>query len=82
MGYSFEVLVSDVDESFDNSIDVYTVAPLLARRKARHLMKNLQEKALLICCDTVVIFENENPRKTQRQKRGIRYNISFIWKQT
>ena len=26
MGYSFEVLVSDVDESFDNSIDVYTVA--------------------------------------------------------
>ena len=78
MGYSFEVLVSDVDESFDNSIDVYTVAPLLARRKARHLMKNLQEKALLICCDTVVIFENEILGKPKDKKRGIRYNISFI----
>ena len=70
MGYSFEVLVSDVDESFDKSIDVYTVAPLLARRKARHLMKNLQEKALLICCDTVVIFENEILGKPKDKKEA------------
>ena len=70
MGYSFEVLVSDVDESFDNSIDVYKVAPLLARRKAKYLMKNLQEKALLICCDTVVIFGNEILGKPKDKKEA------------
>ena len=58
MGYSFDVQVSNTDESFDPSMDVYTIAPFLARQKANSLIQNIHGADVLICCDTVVIFQN------------------------
>lgn len=58
MGYSFEVLVSNTDESFDSKMDVYKVAPFLANKKAKSLLDKIEENDVLLCCDTVVIFEN------------------------
>ena len=67
MGYTFDVLISHTDESFDSSMDVYHVAPFLAHKKAKSLSGRLQEEDVLICCDTVVIFQNSilgKPRNT------------------
>lgn len=58
MGYSFEVQVSNADESFDSSMDVYKIAPFLARQKASSLIQSIRGNDVLICCDTVVIFQN------------------------
>jgi septum formation protein len=58
MGYSFEVLVSNTDESFDSKMDVDKVAPFLANKKAKSLLNKIDENDVLICCDTVVIFQN------------------------
>jgi septum formation protein len=58
MGYSFEVLVSNTDESFDTKMDVYKVAPFLANKKAKSLVDKIEENDVLLCCDTVVIFKN------------------------
>ena len=58
MGYSFEVLVSNTDESFDSKMDVYNVAPFLANKKAKSLVGKIEGNDVLLCCDTVVIFQN------------------------
>ena len=58
MGYSFEVLVSNTDQSFDSKMDVYKVAPFLANKKAKSLVDKIEENDVLLCCDTVVIFKN------------------------
>lgn len=55
MGYSFQVIISNVDESFDPNMNVYEVAPYLARLKADSLLHEMNPNQLLICCDTVVI---------------------------
>ena len=67
MGYTFDVLISHTDESFDPSMDVYDVAPFLAHKKAKSLSSTIQENDVLICCDTVVVFQNSilgKPRNT------------------
>ena len=38
-------------------MNVYKVAPHLARVKAESLIQNLAPETVLICCDTVVIYE-------------------------
>ncbi|MBO5286970.1 MAG: septum formation protein Maf [Clostridia bacterium] len=53
----FCVRVSDADESYDDSIPLSEVPRLLAKRKAEAL--ELEGDELLICCDTVVILENQ-----------------------
>ena len=55
MGYSFHVLISNAEESFDSKMNIYEVAPYLARLKADSLLDQLSPNQLLICCDTVVI---------------------------
>lgn len=67
MGYSFEVIISHADESFDSKMNVYDVAPYLANKKAKSLLNKIEENDVLICCDTVVIFQNSilgKPRNT------------------
>jgi septum formation protein len=58
MGYPFTVLISHADESYDSEMNVYEVAPYLARVKAHALLGKIKPNEVLICCDTVVI-QNE-----------------------
>ncbi len=74
MGYSFDVQVSNTDESFDPSMGVYTIAPFLARQKANSLIQNIHGADVLICCDTVVIFQNTilgKPKDSQEAYKTI-----------
>ncbi len=54
---NFEVIHKDVDESFDLSEDVNKVPILLAEKKFKSIISDLQKHDLLITADTVVIKE-------------------------
>lgn len=74
MGYCFDIQASNVNEEFDPKMDVYSVAPYLARLKANSLVQNLNPGDILICCDTVVIFQNSilgKPKDIQEAYRTI-----------
>jgi septum formation protein len=54
----FEVLVSDVDESFDAETDVFQVPEMLAIRKAHAIQEKFHIKnRWILTADTVVILE-------------------------
>lgn len=57
MGLTFEVRVSDVDESIDPSWPLKEVAQRLAVRKAEALMETAASNELVITADTVVHVE-------------------------
>ncbi len=57
MGLTFEVRVSDVDESIDPSWPLTEVAQRLAERKAAALMETAEMNELVITADTVVHVE-------------------------
>lgn len=59
MGLSFEVRVSDVDESIDPSWKVTEVAERLAERKAEALVLHAEANELVITADTVVHVEGK-----------------------
>ncbi len=54
-GYSFDVLVSDLDEHTIRTSDPYELPLRLSEAKAKDLLPKIQEPALLITCDTIVV---------------------------
>lgn len=59
MGLTFEVRVSDVDESIDPSWPLTEVAQRLAERKAEALLETATANELVITADTVVHVEGQ-----------------------
>ena len=59
LGFEFNTLNPDINESFSDEIPVEKVAEYLAEQKANALENQLQKDDLLICSDTVVIINNE-----------------------
>tara|TARA_B100000524_G_scaffold132139_1_gene65634 strand:- start:29147 stop:29710 length:564 start_codon:yes stop_codon:yes gene_type:complete len=75
MGFDFIVQISDVEEVYDPSTPAYEVASVLAKLKADALKSNLHSEQLLICCDTVVIMNNEvlgKPESTIEAKETLK----------
>jgi septum formation protein len=59
MGLTFEVRVSDVDESIDSSWPLAEVAQRLSERKAEALLKDASSNEVFITADTVVHVEGK-----------------------
>lgn len=59
MGLTFEVRVSDIDESIDPSWPLTEVAQRLAERKAEALMEIAEANEIMITADTVVHVEGK-----------------------
>jgi septum formation protein len=60
MGYEFEVLTADIDESYPEELEKEAIAIYIAEQKAKALLPYLNTKTdLLICADTIVCLENE-----------------------
>lgn len=57
-GFSFSVLPSDVDESFDDGISLEEVPAILSARKALAL-GDMHPNTLILAADTVVILEGK-----------------------
>ena len=75
MGFDFIVQISDVEEVFDPSTPADEVASVLAKLKADAIKSNLHSEQLLICCDTVVIMNDEvlgKPESTYEAKETLK----------
>lgn len=60
MGYEFEVLTADIDESYPEELEKEAIAIYIAEQKAKALLPYLNTKTdLLICADTIVCIDNE-----------------------
>ncbi len=57
-GFSFDVITSDTDESFELDMPVIEVAEMLAVRKANAISPQLTRDQILITADSVVILDN------------------------
>ncbi|MBC8045592.1 MAG: septum formation protein Maf [Fimbriimonadaceae bacterium] len=55
-GFEFEVLKLDVDESFPADMPVADVPLFLAKKKMQEAKQHVQENAIIITADTVVIL--------------------------
>ncbi len=71
MGFKFNIIVSDVDESIGPGIQPFQAVEALALSKAMEVSAKLEE-GLVIGADTIVVFENEvlgKPSNEQDAKR-------------
>lgn len=59
MGIPFEVRVSEVEENFDEEMDVRLVAAYLAEKKALALIDSLNQNDILLTADSTVICEEK-----------------------
>lgn len=55
MGYTFEIKIKDVDESFPDDLEVIKVAEYIANKKAEAFKDELTFENIIITADTVVI---------------------------
>jgi len=59
LGFEFEILIKDIDESFPANIPTEKVAEYIANKKAVAYELDLTEDNLIITADTVVILRDE-----------------------
>lgn len=77
MGYKFEVITADVDEKTIRYDDFYELPVKLACAKADAISKRLNEPALLITADQVVLCNGELRGKPADEKECRRYLRSY-----
>lgn len=58
-GYTFEIMVSNIDEKAIRHEDLYELPLRLARAKAEALLPKIKEPAILITADQVIVWNGE-----------------------
>ena len=71
-GFTFEVRVQDVDESFHDEMPLEKVAESLAIRKAEALKNTIKENEIIITADSVVILDNKIYNKPADYDEGVK----------
>lgn len=71
LGYPVETISPDVDEQYPADLPLSKVPEFLAQLKANALNIDLQNGALLITSDTVVLLENELLGKPESEQNAI-----------
>ena len=83
MGYTFDVLISHTDESFDPSMDVYDVAPFLAHHLMYLKNSNVSQGDIAILSDVFYetlkehLGKHFNAESQLAWKKALRYFESF-----
>ncbi len=70
-GIKFEIRVQDIDESFEPSMPVLSVAEYLALKKADTLSGTLKGNEILLTADSVVIVSDKIYNKPENYWHGI-----------
>ena len=73
LGYNFEVLIPTMDEIIDVNIPIEEVAADLAKKKALHLLSQTNEETLLICADTIVLYNGTILGKPKDREEALKY---------
>lgn len=76
-GYLFEVMAADIDEKAIRSDDFEELPLLLARAKAEVLLKKIEEPAILITSDQVVVYNGELREKPSDEFMAREYLASY-----
>jgi len=76
-GYKFEVMAADIDEKAIRSDDYALLPLLLARAKAKVLLKIIKTPAILITVDQVVVWNGELREKPVNKKQAKAYLKSY-----
>lgn len=71
-GYTFEVMVSNIDERSIRHEDFYELPVRLAKAKTDVLLPKIKEPALLITADQIIVW-NEELREKPRDLKEARY---------
>ena len=58
MGFKVRVITSNIDESYDKSLELKLVPIFLAEKKSKELKNKIQKNDILITADTVVLYNN------------------------
>ncbi len=67
----FEIRIPDVDESFPDSLPKEVIAEYIAELKWRALIEKASEKELILCCDTIVVIDDEILGKPANKEEGL-----------
>lgn len=76
-GYEFEIMVSNIDEKTIRTKNFKELPLLLARAKAKKLLEQINDPAILITCDQVVICNNKLREKPESEKQTREYLKSY-----
>lgn len=76
-GYSFDVMTADIDEKAIRSEDYKQLPILIARAKAKALIGRIQEPAILITSDQIVVCNNELREKPESKEQAKEYLQSY-----
>lgn len=76
-GYAFDIMVSDIDEKVIRHDDFYELPLLLAEAKADALLPKINEPALLITADQVIVWNGELREKPRDLAEARRYLETF-----
>lgn len=79
-GYEFEVMSADIDEKAIRSDDFEELPLFLARAKAEALVKQIEEPAILITSDQVVVFDGQLREKPETEIQARKYLTSYSGK--
>lgn len=80
-GFTFEVRVQDVDESFHDEMPVEKVAESLAIRKAEALKNTIKENEIIITADSIVILDNKIYNKPADYDEGTKMLTALAGRQ-
>ena len=72
LGVNFQVLKSDVDETYPENLTKEEIPVFLAELKSKSLIKNLKENDLLITADTIVWLNGEVIGKPENKEEAVR----------
>ena len=76
-GYQFEVLTAEIDEKAVRSDDYKELPLLLARAKAKAILPQVHEPALLITSDQVVVCNGELREKPENETQAREFLKSY-----
>jgi septum formation protein len=77
MGYEFEVMVSDIDEKVVRSENLRELPLLVARAKAEALLPRIEEAAILITSDQVLIYNGDLREKPRDENEARKFLESY-----
>lgn len=83
LGLSFEVRVSNSDETHPEKVSPFSLPLSLAQKKAEALQKRLQADEILLTADTIVVLNGQVLEKPQSKEEAKRFlqQLSGKWHQ-
>lgn len=76
-GYIFEIMTADIDEKAIRSEDYVQLPMLLAHAKAKALLVRINDPAILITSDQIVVCNNELREKPESKEQAKEYLRSY-----